>query len=131
MEAVAPTEIERARERSAAAHKELSAAMEASRQADAEHLRLAFLAIVDEFPSKIKGLSFDSEYCYDDEGGYFISDSVYPLEGECTAEVEGWDPYVLEDLNGWGHEALCVLCGVHTESFAGQITVAEARERRF
>lgn len=99
-------------------------------QAEAEVIRLLLLDYAKEHPSKIKGFSFECEYQYDDEGGYFKSNSVYPLVSDCTADII--DEYEFTDmLNGYSQEALALVCGVHSDSFSGECTVEQARERRF
>lgn len=113
--------VTRASQRFFDAQKELYKAL-------AEQARLELLNQATE-DERIVGLTFTTEYEYDDEGGYFRSDTVYPVVND--TDYADFD-YEFGDLfQQYGHEALCVLCGVDTESFAGEITIEQARERRF
>jgi hypothetical protein len=79
----------------------------------------------------VKGFTFESEYQYNDEGGYFVSTVVYPVVSECTS-VNLEDDYELQDtLGSYNREALALLCGVMEDAFAGSCSVEQARERRF
>ena len=98
-----------------------------------ELLRLELLKFSEEHP-EVKGLAFETEWCYDDEGGYFMADTVYPLtDGEpgFLAEMDE-DPYEFSDaMHGFGHTALTMLCGLFPDDTEGQVTVEQAREMRF
>lgn len=105
-----------------------------ARNAWAELARLDLLRLAEEEPA-IKGMRFESNYEYDDEGGYFMSVNAYPLSDFDDPDVVADDPdpdYVLaETFEQYGHEVLCVLCGVSEDSWEGQVTIVEAKERSF
>ena len=123
-------ELEAAEERANAATKAFQEATTAVNNAWAEHARLTLLKLSEEHP-ELQGLSFETSYEYDDEGGYYASVSVYPLIDGDILEI-GWNDYELEDeFSGYGHDVIATLCGVHTEQMSGQITLVEARERSF
>lgn len=97
----------------------------------AEQARLALLEFVDSNPA-IKGLRFESEYEYDDEGGYFLNDSIYPLVADDQTEIEVDPDYEFYDeMQHYGHAALALLCDVPTDSYSGEVTIEQARDRRF
>lgn len=134
--AVAPR-VRAASERFAAAQKELYNAL-------AEQCRLDLIEYIDghnkgvddEYSDederqerKIEGLTFESEYQYDDQGGYYLYDSVYPIVDDASVADDLYD--FGDFFQGYGHEALCILCGEATDSFSGSIFIDKARERRF
>jgi hypothetical protein len=122
--------IAQAADRARQATKDALVAELASTRAWAEVARLELLEFAEESPTVI-GLSFESEYEYDDEGGYFLSTSVYPLVNEGLADPE-WDPYEFSDkFQGYGHNALAMLCAVDPDAREGQVTLAEAQSRNF
>jgi len=124
------SELELATEVMNGAWRTASEAQRNAYSAEAEVVRLLFLDYASEHPTKIKGFSFESEYQYNDEGGYFISTSVYPCTTECTADII--DDYELTDiLGGHSREALALVCGVDEDSFAGECTLQQARDLRF
>ena len=115
-------------ERVSAAIKNFHAAQEELNRSLAESARLLLLEFAEE-NENIKGLTFESEYQYDDEGGYFLTDSVYVLSDTGLEEFD--DEFSDAFSYEFGHEALAVLCGVSTDSYEGRITIKEARERSF
>jgi hypothetical protein len=125
------TELETAIEVMNETWKTALGAMHNATQAEAEVARLTFLEYADRYPSKVRGFAFESEYQYNDEGGYFVATSVYPIVTECTS-VELTDDYELQDtLGSYNREALALLCGVMEDAFEGECSVERARERRF
>jgi len=99
----------------------------------AELARLDLLRVAEEKPA-ITGLRFEAHYEYDDEGGYYMSVTAYPLGADDPdLDEDDLDPHYefAETFEQYGHEILCVLCGLTEEASEGQITVAEARERSF
>lgn len=127
------TEMDALRERAIAAGKVAAEARMVELNAWAELARIDLLKFVDEHPEAgIIGLSFETTYEYDDEGGYFPTPSIYPLVGDDADRHEADPEYEFHDMaHAYGHDVLAVLCGVDTDELEGQITVAEARERRF
>lgn len=105
-------------------------ASENANNAAAEVARLTLLKLSDEIPG-LTGMTFETQYEYDDEGGYFRTLSCYPTFADDDAEAD-YDQYdFLDTMNGFGAEPICVLCGVHTDADAGEITIEQARDRRF
>jgi len=124
------TELDLATEVMNGAWKTASEAQRNAYSAEAEVVRLIFLDYASKHPTKVKGFSFESEYQYNDEGGYFVLTSVYPCTTECSADVI--DDYELTDiLNGYSREALALVCGESQDSFMGECTVKQARDLRF
>lgn len=112
------------------AYKTFQYAAENANNAAAEVARLNLLKLADEIPG-LTGMTFETNYEYDDEGGYFRSLSCYPTFADDDKEAD-YDQYdFLDTMNGFGAEPICVLCGVHTDSDAGEITMEQVRERRF
>lgn len=124
--AIQESELTEASARLAAAMKACDEATRVANLAAAEAARLTLLKFADKDDDLI-GMSFEVNSEYDDEGSYFKCASVYP-QFESGEDV---DHEVSDELNAFGPAALCVLCGVHDESWEGEITIAEARERRF
>lgn len=122
-------QLEVAEARMNAAYKSFQYAAENANNAAAEYARLTLLKLSDEIPG-LTGMTFETQYEYDDEGGYFRSLSCYPTFA--NDEEADYDNYDFIDLmNGFGAEPICVLCGVHTDADAGEITIEQIRERRF
>ncbi len=121
------TELELATGVLAGAWKTANEAMRNATQAEAEVVRLTFLDYAARKP-KVKGFSFESEYQYNDEGGYFVSTSVYPL---VTCNNFDDDYELMDLLNGYSQGAIAMVCGEHSDQFSGECTVAQAKERRF
>ena len=121
------TLIETALAREAAAWRVYKAAHEEANNASAEWARLQLIALSEDeqLEPAVVGLRFTTEYCYDDEGGYFDSLSVALLD------AEGDDIDYDSDFEGVGTDAIRRLCGVPDGADEGSITVAEARERSF
>lgn len=95
----------------------------------AEVARLALLEYASTHP-EIKGLCFESSYEYDDEGGYYLSTSVYPLVDKGGSPFD--DDYELSDaIQGFGHAAIALLCGENEDATEGEVTIEQAKERRF
>lgn len=124
------SEIEQAVERMNAAYKAYQSASDGANQAAAEVARLELLRLSGQIPG-MTGMTFESDYEYNDEGGYFRTISCYPTfaEGVENADFEQWD--FIDVMNGFGAEPICVLCDVLTDSDQGEITLAQAEERRF
>lgn len=118
--------LEQAQERLTSAWLANQATHDEAVNASAEWARLRLLEISeqdgDDGPT---GLRFSTEYCYDDEGGYFESISVALLD------AEGEDIDYDDALESCGPEAIRRLCGCVEGADEGEITVAEARERSF
>lgn len=96
--------------------------------AEAEVARLRLLDLAEQIPG-MNGMTFECQYEYDDEGGYFRTISCYPTY-ETDDPVE--DPYDFYDhMNGFNGEAICILCGVPTDSYAGEVSLDALREGRF
>ena len=111
-------------------HVALKASDEAIRVANlaaAEVARLTLLKLADE-NDDLTGIDFEVTSEYDDEGSYFKTVSVFP---QFDGFREPVDHDISDMLNGFGPTPLCILCGVHDESWEGQVTIAEAREKRF
>ena len=127
---VGQTELSIAVERMNAAYKAYQYASDGANQAAAEVARLELLRLSGEIPG-MTGMTFESDYEYNDEGGYFRTISCYPTFAEDAeiADFEHWD--FIDAMNGFGAEPICVLCDVSTDSGQGEITLAQARERRF
>ena len=96
-------------------------------QAEAEVARLTLLELADQIPG-MDGMTFETQYEYDDEGGYFRTISCYPT-GDGTEDYDGYE--FLDLMNGFTPAAICVLCGTPTDADAGEITMEQIRERRF
>lgn len=124
---VSDVRIKAASERAIEAQAAYEVASKNVTAAVAEVARLSLLEYAREHP-EVTGLSFESSYEYDDEGGYFLSTSVYP-----TVADDFWmDDYELADaVQGFGHAAIALLCGADEDAYEGEVTIAEARERRF
>lgn len=124
-------EIDTARQRMGSAFQACRYATEKANQAAAEVARLTLLKLAGEM-ERLTGFRFESEYQYDDEGGYFRSVTVYPaFEGD-EPDYDSDYPYEFEDeMNSFGSEAIAVLCGLPPEADNGQITIKEAKTRRF
>jgi hypothetical protein len=69
-----------------------SDAMVAETAARAEWARVSLLSLAEKHP-KIVGFNFETEWEYDDEGGYFPTTSIYVTFEENTLEAE----YDVED----------------------------------
>lgn len=119
--------IGEARERMQRAFEAFRTAEEKANEAAAEVARLCLLNLAEERPG-IKGLSFESEYQYDDEGGYFQTATTYPLVEE--GSTEDFDDVFMDEMN-FDVATLAVLCGVHPDTGEGQITIEEARAKKF
>ena len=112
------------------AYKTLQYASDNANKAAAEVARLTLLKLADEIPG-LTGMTFETNYEYDDEGGYFRSLSCYPTFDDEDMEAD-YDQYEFMDLmNGCGAEPICVLCEAHTDADTGEITIKQAQERRF
>ena len=93
-------------------------------------LRLTFLKFVDKYPGVI-GFTFETEYEYDDEGGYYRTANMYPVFADNTPIVDEYD-FLDQVRDGASVEAICILCGVDPDDgHEGEVTVAQARERSF
>lgn len=120
------------------AHKRMTVTYETSRvaqeeavKAEAEYLRLCLLGYAETNPS-VAGLSYQCEYQYDDEGGYFRTISFYPLVTDGDGYFEGdFDMDFADEWGGFTPESVCLLCGDKSDAWEGQVTLAEARERSF
>ena len=124
--------LKEAVERMTRAHSTFRTARDEMNAAEAEVLRLQFLAFVDEHP-EVTGFTFETEYEYDDEGGYYRTASMYATYEDKVGldEIDGYD-FVDAVRDGASIEAICILCGVDPDDgHEGEVTVAEARERRF
>lgn len=100
-----------------------------AQKATAEVARLTLLKLAGENPG-MDGMTFETEYEYDDEGGYFRTLSCYPTFEE--DQDYDYDDLEFNDLmNTFTPESICVLCDVPSDETTGQITVVQARERRF
>ena len=126
---VGQTELSIAVERMNAAYKAYQYASDGANQAAAEVARLELLRLSGEIPG-MTGMTFETQYEYDDEGGYFRSLSCYPtFASDSEADFDQYD--FIDAMNGFGAEPICVLCDVPTDSDQGEITLAQAEERRF
>ena len=77
-------------------------------------------------------MTFETNFEYDDEGGYFRTLSCYPTFATDEQEADYYADDFLDTMNGFGAEPICVLCGVHTDVWTqGKITIEQARDRRF
>lgn len=95
----------------------------------AELARLDLIRLAEENPA-IVGMTFESDFEYDDEGGYYLTVNPYPLTSSGGEDPDpDWDFH--DVFYQYGHEVLCVLCGVDEDARSGQITLAEAKERSF
>ena len=126
--------MDEARERALELDKVWREAQTKALNAWAELARLDLIRLAEENPL-IEGMTFESSFEYDDEGGYYRSVNPYPLtssgeEGAVYADVDpDWDFH--DTFYQYGHEVLCILCGVDEDADSGSITIAEARERSF
>jgi hypothetical protein len=112
-----------------AAYQAFQYASDNANKAAAEVARLELLRLAGEIPG-MTGMTFETEYEYDDEGGYFRTLSCYPtFASDSEADFDQYD--FIDAMNGFGAEPICVLCDVHTDSAEGEITIEQARERRF
>lgn len=121
------TALEDTQQRLTAAWKIHTRAYEEATNAGAELARLLLIKAGEDEQAdpRVAGLRFTTEYCYDDEGGYFDSLSVALLdEEESDIDYDG-------EFESIGPEAIRRLCGVAEGADSGQITVAEAQERSF
>lgn len=122
-------EMDAARERSNSAYKALQYASDNANKAAAECARLELLRLAGQIPG-MNGMTFETSYEYDDEGGYFRTISCYPTFE--AGEPADYDQYEFIDLmNGYGPEPICVLCGMYSDADQGEITIEQAKERRF
>lgn len=122
-------DITAAEERMREAAKAYHAAREASLNAGAEAARLHFIALAhdtDEGSIPVAGFRFTTEYCYDDEGGYF--DSINVMLVDSNGDDIDYDDSCIEPF---GPEVIRRLCGCSEDADQGEITVAEAREKSF
>lgn len=111
------------------AYKAFQYASDNAHKAEAEVARLNLLKLADEIKG-MDGMTFETQYEYDDEGGYFRTLSCYPTFEE--DEDVDYDQYEFFDLmNSFTPEAICLLCEVPGDSTVGQVTLVQARERRF
>jgi len=118
------SELTIAQERLNATGRAFTDAQEAHLNACTEWARLSLIASA-ALPDGVVGARFSTEYCYDDEGGYFDTVSVSLLD------ADGEDIDYDSELESCGPEAIRRLCGAPEGADSGQITVAEARERSF
>lgn len=102
-------------------------AVEAANAGVAEVARLSLLKLAETMPG-LGGLAYSTDYEYDDEGSYFRTVTVYPLE---EGSYGDFDDEFSDDMSAFGVEALALLCGVSEDAVEGQVTLAEAQERRF
>jgi hypothetical protein len=116
--------ISKALERLNATARAYGEAQEAYLNASAEWARLSLIASA-ESDGEVCGARFSTEYCYDDEGGYFDAVSV------ALVDTDGEDIDYDSELESCGPEAIRRLCGCADGADSGAITLAEARERSF
>lgn len=129
-ETTASPELTQAVERMNAAYKAYQYASDNATNAAAEAARLQLLGLADEIPG-LTGMTFETQYEYDDEGGYFRTISCYPTFASDDKEADYDQYYFIDLMQGYGAEPICVLCGVFTDAVQGEITLEQARERRF
>ena len=121
--------LEVARSRMNEAWKAYQYAFDNAHKAEAEVARLTLLKLADETKG-MDGMTFETQYEYDDEGGYFRTLSCYPtFEDDQDGDYDEYE--FLDVMNGFTPEAICLLCEVSTDSSVGQITLPQAKERRF
>lgn len=121
--------LEVARARMNEAYKSYQYASDNATNAEAEVARLTLLKLSDEIPG-LDGMTFETQYEYDDEGGYFRTLSCYPTFED--DQDYDYDEYEFIDLmNSFTPGSICALCGVPEDASVGQITLVQARDRRF
>ena len=76
--------------------------------AEAEVARLTLLKFADEIPG-LDGMTFETQYEYDDEGGYFRTISCYPTFEE-DKDYDYDENDFIDLMNGFTAESICVLC---------------------
>ena len=109
--------LEVARGRMNEAYKSFQYASDNATKAEAEVARLTLLKLAGEIKG-LDGMTFETQYEYDDEGGYFRTLSCYPTFEE--DEDYDYDEYEFIDLmNGFTPEAICRLCDVPGDSSIG------------
>lgn len=113
------------------ATEEMVKADRARERADTFWAEVARLTLIEwaEKDKRITGLTFESEYEYDDEGGYFLSVNAYPATDGDALELDDYDFH--DNFAQFGHASLAILCGVSPDTMDGEVTVEQARERRF
>lgn len=84
-------------------------------------LKLELTRILDEHAG-ISGFRYDSEFCYDDEGGYFRTISLYPeMDQLASEEDEGEAEGALTDVQPWSIQAVEMVFDTGDE-WAGSVT---------
>ena len=124
------TTMDAARERAEALDQAWRKARTEALNAWAELARLDLIRLAEENPL-IGGLTFETSYEYDDEGGYFRTVNTYPLTSGPTEEDPDPDWDFHDTFSTYGPEVVCILAGLDEDAEAGQITLAEAKERSF
>lgn len=123
-ETTASPELQAATERMMEAYKVYDKAQQNAWTSEAEVARLRILDLAEQIPG-MNGMTFECQYEYDDEGGYFRTISCYPTFEDEAADYDQYDFY--DYVNAFNAEAICILCGVPTDAYAGETTLEALR----